>query len=80
MSELKPVKSGDSIVCNMTRTGKDSWFIGSKISSTGVETNQMATATRLEVQPWAYNTVECYGCRDCTTYPDNEFTISECEV
>ena len=80
MSPEKLVAPGDSVVCNMTRLGEDSWFIGSKISSSGVETNQKATATRLTSQPWAYNTVECYGCRGCSTYPDNDFTISECEV
>ena len=52
MSTEKAVKPGDSVICNMTRTGEDSWFIGSKISSSGVETNQEAKFDRLKIQPW----------------------------
>ena len=25
----------------------------------------------MEKQPWAYNTLECYGCQSCDTYPSN---------
>ena len=52
MSHEIPIAPGDSVICNMTRLGDDEWFIGSKISSTGKETNQKASAATLETQPW----------------------------
>lgn len=75
MSELLTVKPGDAILCNMTHLGDINWFIGSKIKSTGKETNQLVSrlipgaSERMKLQPWAYNTVECYGCTGCGTYP-----------
>eukprot|EP00041_Stephanoeca_diplocostata_P035324 m.1241462 g.1241462 ORF g.1241462 m.1241462 type:complete len:318 (+) comp24679_c1_seq1:94-1047(+) len=75
MSELVSVQPGDAILCNMTHLGGVKWFIGSTVQSTGKQTNQLVDSSdrgaseRLAKQPWAYNTVECYGCRGCGTYP-----------
>ena len=74
------VDEGDAIICNMTRTGPTSWFIGSKVKSTGQETNQKASNDRLKVQPWAYNTLECYGCSSCSTYPQQPVEFSNLQL
>lgn len=74
------VASGDAILCNMTRTGPTSWFVGSKVKSSGKETNQRATNARLAKQPWAYNTLECYGCQGCATYPKNPVTFTDLKL
>ena len=68
MSEMLDITPGDAVLCNMTQLGEVDWFIGSKIVSSGKETNTRVTklrpgaAKRLLNQPWAYNTLECYGC------------------
>jgi len=64
-----PVNSGDKIFGNMTRVGSQSYYIGSVIASSGKVTGITYTNSRLQSQPWAYNTLECYGCQDCSTYP-----------
>ena len=73
---INNIKPGDSIFCNMTRTGDDSWVVIGTVKSTGESTTQTCQNARLKSQPWAYNTVECYGCDGCDTYPSNfvEFT------
>jgi hypothetical protein len=58
-SEMLPIQPGDAVECNMTRTGEYDWFIGSKIKSTGKETNQNVVDStpgarlRTAKQPWA---------------------------
>ena len=37
----------------------------------------MANNARLKIQPWAYNTLECYGCDGCDTYPKNPVTFTD---
>jgi len=66
--ELK-LSVGDSVFGNMTMVGKDSWFIGSTSTQTGKSVSLVATHPRLATQPWAYCTVECYGCKGCETEP-----------
>ena len=29
------------------------------------------------MQPWAYNTPECYGCSGCETYPTQPITFTD---
>lgn len=79
-SKLLLVESGDAILCNMTRTGPSSWFVGSTIKSSGKSTNQNADNARLKAQPWAYNTVECYGCSGCGTYPQKPVEFSKLQL
>ena len=74
------VASGDAILCNMTRTGPESWFVGSTVKSSGKQTNQRATNKRLAKQPWAYNTLECYGCRGCSTYPTTPVSFTDLKL
>ena len=46
------------MLCNMTRTGKQSWVISGALKSDPSRvTIQKASNERLAVQPWAYNTV-----------------------
>ena len=72
------VKAGDNIYGNMTRTGGDAWFVGSLSNATGQSTNLNAhNAARLKSQPWAYNTLECYGCNGCGTYPKQPSRFTE---
>jgi len=71
------VKAGDAILCNMTRTGADSWDVIGALKSNGKATTQSATNSRLKLQPWAYNTLECYGCDGCSTYPKTPITFTD---
>lgn len=86
MSEMISVEPGDVVICNMTQLGEIDWFIGSKIKSSGKETNQRITrlrpgaATRLKIQPWAYNTLECYGCEGCGTFPKTPVSFSDLKL
>jgi len=77
-SEEIKVEEGDEILCNMTRTGPTSWVIkGSLKSDPSKITTQTAQNERLSVQPWAYNTLECYGCDGCDTYPTKAITFTD---
>jgi hypothetical protein len=69
VSDEIQVDSGDYIYGVMNRTGPDTWFIGSTVGSSGQVTSITATETPLASQPWAYTTLECYGCTACNTYP-----------
>jgi hypothetical protein len=71
---------GDSVFGNMTRTGATSWFIGSQSRATKNETNINVNNARLQTQPWAYNTIECYGCNGCNTYPKNPEKFTELQL
>jgi len=64
-----PCKTGDVVLGVMNRTGAESWVISSTVQSSGKTTSQTVSNKRLVSQPWAYTTLECYGCRDCSTYP-----------
>jgi hypothetical protein len=86
MSEMLDISPGDAVLCNMTQLGEIDWFVGSKIVSSGKETNTRITklrpgaAARLLKQPWAYNTLECYGCDGCDTFPKTPVTFSELKL
>ena len=80
VADSRVVKAGDAILCNMTRTGPQSWFVGSTIKSSGKSTNQEASNARLVSQPWAYNTLECYGCTGCRTYPTEPIVFSDLKL
>jgi len=71
-----PLSVGDSIFGNMTRTGVDSWYIGGTSTQTGKTAGLKSQHNVLKNQPWAYCTVECYGCSGCPTEPTQsiEFT------
>ena len=73
------IKPGDAILCNMTRTGPQSWRIAGALKSDPSKvTIQEATAARLALQPWAYSAVaECYGCNGCDTYPVNPIKFTD---
>jgi hypothetical protein len=62
---------GDSIfgVMNRTTPTGDTWLINSIQVSTGKQTSITVSHSRLQYQPWAYTTIECYGCNGCSTYP-----------
>merc|ERR1712167_187457 len=63
------VSVGDNIFGNMTRLGAEQWLVDSVSHLTGKHTTIRPSNPRLASQPWAYNTVECYGCDGCSTYP-----------
>ena len=70
--------AGDVVLCNMTKTGADgSWIIDAALASSGKRTTQAVTESRLITQPWAYVTVECYGCKGCSTYPQKPLLFTE---
>jgi hypothetical protein len=53
---------------------RDSLFCSSlflQVASSGLTAAFTAERVRLKAQPWAYTTVECYGCIDCTYLPTN---------
>jgi len=63
-------KAGDVIFGNMTKTGSMKWFIGGTSIASGQITSISVSRNRLLRQPWAYNTLECYGCSGgCSYYP-----------
>lgn len=68
---ISGIEPGDTVLCNMTRTGDQTWRIsGALASNPGKATVQEANNARLKLQPWAYSAVaECYGCKGCSTYP-----------
>eukprot|EP01113_Clastostelium_recurvatum_P000437 TRINITY_DN1018_c0_g1_i2.p1 TRINITY_DN1018_c0_g1~~TRINITY_DN1018_c0_g1_i2.p1 ORF type:complete len:310 (-),score=95.59 TRINITY_DN1018_c0_g1_i2:100-1029(-) len=68
ISQLKKVQPGDAIFGNMTKTGTDTWFVGSQIVSSKQTTNLSVTRPRLSSQPWAYCTLEVYDV-DCDWFP-----------
>ena len=77
-SGITGIKEGDAILCNMTRTGPTSWVVvGALQSDPKKVTTQHATNDRLKLQPWAYNTLECYGCSGCGTYPTKPITFTD---
>jgi hypothetical protein len=78
-SDAISVQPGDSIFCNMTRTGEQAWDIVATVKDSPSKTTSMsANNARLKVQPWAYAAVlECYGCDGCSTYPTEPINFSE---
>jgi len=72
-----PLNVGDVVFGNMTMTGPDTWFVDSVQSSTGKSVSIFATHKVLASQPWAYTTVECYGCKGCNTEPTQSILFSE---
>eukprot|EP00163_Fabomonas_tropica_P002818 TRINITY_DN1223_c0_g1_i1.p1 TRINITY_DN1223_c0_g1~~TRINITY_DN1223_c0_g1_i1.p1 ORF type:complete len:142 (+),score=58.87 TRINITY_DN1223_c0_g1_i1:955-1380(+) len=71
VSDLKKIQTGDTIFGNMTKTGDESWFIGSRIDSTGETTNVQVTKPRLAAQSWAFVTLEVYNLRSCKDFPQS---------
>lgn len=74
------VSPGDAIFGNMTRTGDQKWFIGSTSVKHGTSTTISADHPRLKTQPWAYNTLECYGCQGCSTYPQKPCKFTKLQL
>ena len=70
------LEEGDNVFGNMTRTGTQSFTVVSVNSRTGEQTVQKASNARLSTQPWAYNTLECYGCSGCGTFPTKPSVFS----
>jgi hypothetical protein len=60
---------GDTVYGVMNRTDTTTWQVISTQVSTGTPTSITVDHSRLQYQPWAYNTIECYGCNGCNTYP-----------
>jgi hypothetical protein len=73
--ELK-LEVGDNVFGNMTRTGPESWYIGSTSTMTNQSVGLTATHPVLKSQPWAYTTVECYGCSGCDTEPTSPIAFT----
>lgn len=74
------VEEGDSILCNMTRTGPTSFEVVGTLASEPTKATKQScdNKARLDVQPWAYSAVtECYGCDGCDTFPTKPITFTE---
>lgn len=73
------IASGDNVfgAMNQSLTRSTQWYVGSTVSSTQQTTSITVDRPRLAGQFWAYNTLECYGCIDCTTYPLQPSKFSE---
>lgn len=71
-----PCRAGDVIYGNMTRVSGNTWFIGSTVTRNNKVAGLTVTRDRLKLQPWAYTTVECYGCNDCSYLPTNKLHFS----
>lgn len=75
-----PCNSGDVIFGNMTRVSGSKWFIGSNVTSTGQVAGLTVDRQVLTNQPWAYTTVECYGCEDCSYLPTNTLKFTSMKL
>jgi len=63
------VNTGDQIYGIMKNIGPKQWFING-IDPSGESTNlTVSNEEGLDLQPWAYNTLECYGCFNCLNEP-----------
>lgn len=69
-SKVALLDDGDVVFGNMTRTGPQSFFVGSTNKRTGETVTIKANNARLTKQPYAYNTLETYGAPDCNYVPD----------
>jgi hypothetical protein len=76
------VQPGQKIFGNMTLVAPSTWYCGSYIGSPqGQVTSFTQTDTsRLGVQPWAYTTLECYGCGSCDSYPVDACEFTEMQI
>jgi len=72
-----PLNVGDVVFGNMSLVGPETWLIDSVQSSTGKSVSITVTHSVLASQPWAYTTVECYGCQGCETEPTESILFSE---
>jgi len=69
VSDEIQVSVGDNIFGNMTRVGPHSWYIGGTSMASGLTSSlTVYHKNRLQSQPWAYNTLECYGCDGGCSY------------
>jgi len=62
------VAAGDNIYGVMNKTAVTTWYIGGTSSQTHQTSAITVTRNRLANQPWAYNTLECYGCSGGCSY------------
>jgi len=69
--------SGDQIYGNMTKTGQTEWYIGTTSSNSGQTTSLKVNKQRLISQAFAFNTIECYGCQDCSYLPTDTCQFSK---
>jgi len=67
VSDEIQVATGDNVFGNMTSLGGNSWYIAGTVGSK--TTDITVTHSVLASQPWAYTTIECYGCSGCGTEP-----------
>jgi len=68
VSDEIAVKEGEVIYSYMVKDGANQWEIAA-FNSNGDSAMIKPKAARLASQPWAYNTAECYGCKDCSYEP-----------
>jgi len=61
---------GDNVFGNMTQIANNTWYIGSTTKQ-GKTVSVSVNRPVLQIQPWAYVTLECYGCNDCSYEPVN---------
>eukprot|EP01089_Gocevia_fonbrunei_P012672 TRINITY_DN305_c0_g1_i1.p1 TRINITY_DN305_c0_g1~~TRINITY_DN305_c0_g1_i1.p1 ORF type:complete len:311 (+),score=70.68 TRINITY_DN305_c0_g1_i1:36-935(+) len=72
---------GDKIYGNMTQTGESTWYIGGTSQKSSATSSITVTKTRLMTQPWAYNTLECYGCSGgCDYEPTSPSLFTKLEL
>jgi len=74
-------QTGDKIFGNMTQIGTDTWYIGGTSQKSGQTTEITVSRNRLVSQPWAYNTLECYGCSGgCSYEPTSPVYFTQLEL
>jgi len=67
----------DIIFGNMTRLEGNDWYIAGVNTRTNEVAALTVSHTVLRLQPWAYTTVECYGCSDCSYLPTNQLSFTK---
>lgn len=74
-SEIK-TDLGTNVFGNMTKIGDDKWLVDS-VNSQGQHTTIKPQHTRLQSQPYAYVTLECYSCVSCASEPTTPSYFTE---
>jgi hypothetical protein len=76
------VNAGQKIFGNMTLVAPATWYCGSYVDSPQGQVTSFTQndPSRLGVQPWAYTTLECYGCASCDSFPTNACEFTEMQL
>ena len=82
-SNLTRVEEGDVIFGNMSRVGKEAFYINTQSTKTNVKTDITVNKPRLVNQPWIYVTLESYADYDeldCDGFPTQKVHFTDIQL